>query len=103
MAEPTIKKTLKVKTVRTVLPPDAAGGAETATDEAASQATGEATSPVTAQAAFVAPKRPSYTVFAILALIATVAFIVLVALQWMEWTYYSPAFPKPMQAGPVGS
>jgi len=90
MAEPTIKR-LKVKTVRTKPAPSG----DMDTDAVTSESTRVTAAP--------APRRPSYTVFAILALIAMLGFVALVALQWMEWTYYSPAFPKAIPAGPIGT
>jgi len=92
MAQPTIKKRLKVKTMRTTAGADEAGG------EAAAGSVGKATT-----SGVPAPRNPSYTVFAMLALIATLAFVGLVVLQWMEWDYYSPAFPKAVQTGSIGS
>jgi hypothetical protein len=95
MAEPiTIKKkkklTIKSRAVKAATPV-AAGG----------QDAGDQVAPPAAVAAVAPAKTPSYTFFAIVALLATLMFIGIVAIQWTEWTFLTPAFPRPIQTGPI--
>ena len=62
---------------------------------------GAAAAPAAAAVAAVPVKQPSYTFYAIIGLFAMFMFIAIIALQWTEWTFLQPAFPHPIQTGPV--
>ncbi len=103
MAQPiTIKKkklTVKSKAAQTVATAPSAEATEAPTAEATPM---EAAAPVEAAPVAATPaKQPSYTFFAILAIITLLMFIGIAAIQWTEWSYLQPAFPHPIQTGPM--
>jgi hypothetical protein len=46
-------------------------------------------------------KSPSYTLYVVLAVLALLMFGGIIAIQATEWSFLSPAFPHPIQTGPM--